>query len=58
MEGDPPRIKGLILGWSPIVGDGYRDGNRGELWRTVANVGGRSTANLNTGRTFTNAGER
>jgi len=23
------------------VGDGNRDGNRGELWRTLANVGGR-----------------
>jgi len=29
--------------------DGNRDGNRGELWRTVANVGGRWTNDVYTG---------
>jgi hypothetical protein len=36
---------------------GNRDGNRGELWRTLANVGGRKTSDLYTGRTLANYGE-
>jgi hypothetical protein len=37
--------------------DGNRDGNRGELWRTSANVG-RKSCQLCTGRTLANCGER
>jgi hypothetical protein len=39
------------------MADGNRDGNRGELWRTLANVGGRKTSDLYTGRTLANYGE-
>ncbi len=38
--------------------DGNRDGNRGELWRTVANVGGRSGCQRYTRRPLANYGER
>jgi hypothetical protein len=38
--------------------DGNRDGNRGELWRTSANVGGRSSGKVSTPRTWANDGER
>jgi hypothetical protein len=40
------------------VGDGNHDGNRGELWRTLANVGGRAGQDSYTGRTLANCGER
>ncbi len=34
--------------------DGNRDGNRGELWRTLANVGGRKAYDPYRGRTLAN----
>jgi hypothetical protein len=39
------------------MADGNRDGNRGELWRTLAKVGGRKASDLCTGRTLANYGE-
>src|ERR1700737_1980835 len=39
------------------MADGNRDGNRGELWRTLANLGGREASDLCAGRTLANYGE-
>jgi len=38
--------------------DGNRDGNQRERWRTLANIGGRSTTEAYTARTTANDGER
>jgi hypothetical protein len=51
-----PKICRSRCGTSSLL-DGNRDGNRSELWRTSANVGGLETCDSDTGRTVANTGE-